>query len=56
VTLAESISTPVIASGGISSIADIKRYKEAEPSGITGCILGRALYEGKIKAEEALKI
>ncbi len=55
VTLAEQISTQVIASGGISSIEDIKRYKELESSGIEGCILGRALYEGKIRAEEALK-
>jgi len=56
VALAEQISTPVIASGGISSIEDIKRYKEFEASGIEGCILGRALYEGKIRAEEALKL
>lgn len=55
VKFAESISTPVIASGGISSVADIKRYKEFETAGIEGCILGRALYEGAIKAEEALK-
>lgn len=56
VKLALSITTPVIASGGISSIEDIRRYKELETSGIEGCILGRALYEGKIKAEEALKL
>ena len=56
VALAEAISTPVIASGGISSIEDIKRYKEFEASGIAGCILGRALYEGKIRAKEALNI
>lgn len=54
--LAESITTPVIASGGISSLADIRRYKELEMSGIEGCILGRALYDGAIKAEEALKL
>ncbi|MDE3017096.1 MAG: 1-(5-phosphoribosyl)-5-[(5-phosphoribosylamino)methylideneamino]imidazole-4-carboxamide isomerase [Pseudomonadota bacterium] len=56
VKLAESITTPVIASGGISSIEDIKRYKEFKTSGIEGCILGRALYEGKIRADEALAI
>lgn len=54
--LAESISTPVIASGGISSLDDIRRYKELEHSGISGCILGRALYEGAIKPEDALKL
>lgn len=56
ISLAEQITTPVIASGGISSIGDIQRYKAAESGGIEGCILGRALYEGKIEAAEALKI
>ncbi|MDE3060648.1 MAG: 1-(5-phosphoribosyl)-5-[(5-phosphoribosylamino)methylideneamino]imidazole-4-carboxamide isomerase [Pseudomonadota bacterium] len=56
VKLAEAITTPVIASGGISSIEDIWRYKEAETSGIEGCILGRALYEGAINVGEALKL
>lgn len=56
VKLAEAISTPVIASGGISSVEDIKRYKEMEMSGIDGCILGRALYEGAIVPAEALKV
>jgi len=54
--LAEAITIPVIASGGISSVADIARYKEIESSGIEGCILGRALYDGAIVAAEALKI
>ena len=56
VKLAESITTPVIASGGISSVDDIKRYKEFSDLGIEGCILGRAIYEGAIKPEEALKL
>jgi len=54
--LAESITTPVIASGGISSLDDVKKYKELETHGIEGCILGRALYEGAIKAEEVLTL
>jgi phosphoribosylformimino-5-aminoimidazole carboxamide ribotide isomerase len=54
--LAEAITTPVIASGGISSIDDIKRYKEYMNRGIEGCILGRALYEGAIRPEDALKL
>lgn len=54
--LAESITTPVIASGGISSVADIARLKEHELIGIEGCIIGRALYDGAIKPEEALKL
>lgn len=56
VRLAESISTPVIASGGISSVADIARYKEAEGSGIEGVIIGRALYDGAVKPAEALAL
>jgi phosphoribosylformimino-5-aminoimidazole carboxamide ribotide isomerase len=56
VTLAESITTPVIASGGVSSIEDIKNYKAVETSGIEGVIIGRALYDGAIKPKEALAI
>ena len=43
---------PVIVSGGISSIADVKACEEA---GAWGVVLGKALYEGKIKLEELLK-
>ncbi len=56
VKLAYTVNIPVIASGGISSIEDIKHYKAAEPSGIEGCILGRALYEGAIDVKAALLI
>ena len=54
VALAEAVSIPVIASGGISSVGDIQRYKDTGK--IAGCVLGRAIYEGKIKAAEALKL
>lgn len=53
---AEAISTPVIASGGIGSIFDIKRYKDREKVGIEGIVIGRALYDGSLKAEEALAV
>lgn len=56
IALAESVSIPIIASGGISSVADIARFKAAELSGVEGAILGRALYDGAIKPEEALKL
>ena len=56
VALASSITTPVIASGGVSSIADIIAYKAVENSGIGGIIIGRALYDGAISAKEALTI
>jgi phosphoribosylformimino-5-aminoimidazole carboxamide ribotide isomerase len=56
VALAEQITTPVIASGGISSVEDIRRYKEVELSGIGGVIIGRALYDGAVNSKEALSI
>lgn len=51
--LAESISIPVIASGGVTDINDIKRLNEVKASGIAGTIIGRALYERTISLEEA---
>lgn len=53
-SLAQSLTTPVIASGGISSLEDIRRYHELSALGIEGCILGRALYEGAINPAAAL--
>jgi len=49
--LAESISVPVIASGGVASIEDIKKLKAIENSGVNGVIIGRALYDKKIDME-----
>ena len=43
--LAESVSTPVIASGGITDIDDISALCEVAASGIMGAITGRAIYE-----------
>jgi phosphoribosylformimino-5-aminoimidazole carboxamide ribotide isomerase len=56
VKLAESIEIPVIASGGIASVDDIRKYKAVELAGIEGVIIGRALYDGAINPAEALKI
>jgi phosphoribosylformimino-5-aminoimidazole carboxamide ribotide isomerase len=56
VALASAISTPVIASGGVSSLSDISAYKAEENSGIEGVIIGRALYDGAIKAREAIAL
>jgi phosphoribosylformimino-5-aminoimidazole carboxamide ribotide isomerase len=52
--MVESVSIPVIASGGISSIDDIKRLKEIP--GLWGAITGKALYTGKLDLREAIKI
>ena len=56
VTLAQHLTTPVIASGGVSSIEDIAAVKKEESSGIAGVICGRALYDGRVDPAAALAI
>lgn len=56
VNLARALSIPVIASGGISSLEDIRKLSEVSSEGIMGAIIGRALYEGAIKLDEAQKL
>ncbi|MSP20755.1 MAG: 1-(5-phosphoribosyl)-5-[(5-phosphoribosylamino)methylideneamino]imidazole-4-carboxamide isomerase [Alphaproteobacteria bacterium] len=60
VELARSISTPVIASGGVSSIDDLRHLKWARAQGrapgIAGVIAGRALYDGRVDATAALAL
>jgi len=46
----------VIASGGVSTIDDIRRLKELESDGLAGVIIGKALYEGRIDLKEAIDI
>ena len=53
VNLANEIEIPVIASGGVSNIEDIKKISAYGTDGISGVIIGRALYEEKIKIQEA---
>ncbi|MYB89207.1 MAG: 1-(5-phosphoribosyl)-5-[(5-phosphoribosylamino)methylideneamino]imidazole-4-carboxamide isomerase [Proteobacteria bacterium] len=53
VELASKIHIPVIASGGVTDEADIKRLCEADEEGIVGVIVGRALYEGTIELRHA---
>ena len=50
--LAENLEHPVIASGGVSSVEDIKKLYELKDLGVYGVVVGKALYEGKIKLEE----
>ncbi len=54
--LARAIKTPVIASGGLSSLGDLHRLKAVESTGIIGVISGRALYDRRIDPAEALRI
>lgn len=48
VKLAQALNTPVIASGGLSNIADIEKLCEVESEGIEGVICGRAIYTGDL--------
>lgn len=52
--LAFALSTPVIASGGLSSLDDIKLLKAEEDAGIEGAIIGRALYDGTLNPALAI--
>ena len=56
VELADAVSVPVIASGGLASIDDIKRLVEPACAKLDGAIAGRALYDGRLDAAEALAI
>ncbi|MBA7659054.1 1-(5-phosphoribosyl)-5-[(5-phosphoribosylamino)methylideneamino] imidazole-4-carboxamide isomerase [subsurface metagenome] len=51
---ATAINAPVIAAGGISSIKDIENMAELEEDGLSGIIVGRALYDGSIRLEQAI--
>ena len=54
--LAEAVSIPVVASGGVSSIKDVKNLLPLERAGVTGVIIGKALYSGKLDLKEALDL
>ncbi|ABB30631.1 phosphoribosylformimino-5-aminoimidazole carboxamide ribotide isomerase [Geobacter metallireducens RCH3] len=54
--LAEAISIPVIASGGVSSLKDIENLMTIEASGIAGAITGKAVYTGAINLAEAVAL
>ncbi|EPZ75904.1 1-(5-phosphoribosyl)-5-[(5-phosphoribosylamino)methylideneamino] imidazole-4-carboxamide isomerase [Brucella melitensis ADMAS-G1] len=54
--LAEAVSIPVIASGGLASMEDIRRLATPEMRKLEGAISGRALYDGRIDPAEALSV
>jgi phosphoribosylformimino-5-aminoimidazole carboxamide ribotide isomerase len=56
VALAEAIRIPIIASGGLASIEDIKELISPRAGKLAGAIAGRALYDGHLDAAEALKL
>lgn len=55
-TLAQAVKTPVFASGGVSTLDDIRKLKEIEGDGVVGAVIGRALYEGGFSLADAVKI
>ena len=56
VELAKSLSVPVIASGGISNLEDVRALCACEQEGIVGAITGRAIYQGTLDFTEAQKL
>ena len=56
IALAEATSIPVIASGGLASIKDVERLIEPRAKKLAGAIAGRALYDGRLHAGDALRL
>jgi phosphoribosylformimino-5-aminoimidazole carboxamide ribotide isomerase len=54
--LARRLSTPVIASGGVSSLDDLKAIATLAGDGVAGAIVGRALYDGRVDPAEAARV
>jgi phosphoribosylformimino-5-aminoimidazole carboxamide ribotide isomerase len=54
--LARAVGIPVIASGGLASMADIRRMTESDAEVLEGAICGRALYDGRLDSREALAL
>ena len=54
--LATRLRTPVIASGGVGSLADLQALRAEAPAGIDGVIVGRALYDGRVELGAALAL
>jgi phosphoribosylformimino-5-aminoimidazole carboxamide ribotide isomerase len=55
IKVARTSNCPVIISGGVSSIDDIKKAKELNNQNIEGIIVGKAIYDGDIKLDELAK-
>ena len=54
--LARACGVPIIASGGVASLEDIRRVKAVEGDGVQGCIIGKAIYTGAVDLKEALAL
>ncbi len=56
IALAQSTSIPIIASGGVGSVKDLELVRDAHQYGVDGVVVGKALYDGRVSPEDALKI
>jgi phosphoribosylformimino-5-aminoimidazole carboxamide ribotide isomerase len=56
IALADALSVPVVASGGFASLDDVRALLAARARKLAGAIVGRALYDGRLDAAEALKL
>jgi len=56
IALADALSIPVVASGGFASLDDVRALLAARAQKLAGAIVGRALYDGRLDAAEALKL
>jgi phosphoribosylformimino-5-aminoimidazole carboxamide ribotide isomerase len=54
--LAEAVRLPVIASGGVASLEDVRAIRAVETSGVEAVIIGRALYTGAVRLSEAIEV
>lgn len=54
--IAKASGIEVIASGGVASLEDIRRVKAYEKDGVTGCIIGKAIYTGAVDLRQALAL
>ena len=54
--VAAAVDLPVIASGGVASLDDVRAVAALAPGRIAGAIVGRALYEGKFTLQEAMRL
>jgi phosphoribosylformimino-5-aminoimidazole carboxamide ribotide isomerase len=48
-----AVDVPIVASGGVTTLEDVARLAGA---GLAGCIIGRALYEGTLSLEDAIRV
>jgi len=56
VKIARAVKIPVIASGGVAALDDIRKLRPLETEGVEGVIVGRALYAGAFQLKDAIAV